>query len=104
MTVTREGAGGTTAVCAWCESIPGSNYLPHEPPPERIEGFAGRAVQGQAFTPALGNPIPTSDVLPQPLRLAAKFCPRVGNRTDRHLLKHLSFLRVLGDARFIFLG
>jgi len=71
---------------------------------ERIEGFAARAVQGQAFTPALGNPIPTTDVLPQPLRLAAKFCPRVGNRTDRQLLKHLSFLRVLGDARFIFLG
>src|SRR6202140_5589164 len=36
MTVTREGAGGTTAVCAWCESIPGSNYLPHEPRPNGL--------------------------------------------------------------------
>ena len=33
-----------------------------------------------------------------PLRLASKFCLRVDNRTDQHLLEHISFLRVLGDA------
>ena len=39
-----------------------------------------------------------SDPVPRPVKGCVKIFLRVGNRTDQHLLEHISFLRVLGDA------
>ena len=56
----------------------------------------GRAKQVPLRPEKLQSSFPTR--FPELVRLAPKFCSRVGNRTDQHLLEHISFLRVLGDA------
>src|SRR5205807_2211488 len=68
--------------------------LRHDPGP-RNGGFQGR--RPCQVPPRPGKPNSSSLTrFRGPLRLASKFCLRVGNRTDQHLLQHISFLRVLG--------
>ena len=70
---------------------------PRHDPARGTGGFQGR--RAVPSPPRPGKPNSSSLTrFRGPLRLASKFCLRVGNRTDQHLLKHISFLRVLGDA------
>ena len=78
------------------------DVVPH-PSKARLSGPRGwrlfRARPGRpGCTRGLETKVKLSDPVPELIRFAPKFWPRVGSRTDQHLLKHISSLRVLGDA------
>ena len=81
--------------CAGWQAVP---YSPSQarPRPRAIGGFQGQGRAGQVPPKACKPKSNAATRFGSSLTLAPKFWPRVGSRTDQHLLKYISFLRGVG--------